>query len=227
MADAASDVFAYGLVAGLSGTAFLATVILLGTERGVANVLALLAGIVLVLAGAVVVAALAADLVVGAGGQLWLTSVIKLALGLFLLSLAWRVRPSSGGGPALQAKLAGMDAKLQRLQPASAWRVGIGVAVLPKRLMITVLAGVAIGAGESMMPQAFTLAALYVLTATMLVWGTLLVYVLGGATARTKLDAGRVWVTDHIAVLALAVASLFGLLFTGQALMDLLARLGS
>jgi hypothetical protein len=51
--------------------------------------------------------------------------------------------------------------------------------------------------------------------------------VLGGATARTKLDAGRVWVTDHIAVLALAVASLFGLLFTGQALVDLLARLGS
>jgi hypothetical protein len=223
MIELAPDVFAYGLAAGLSGSAFLAAVILLATDDGVPNTAALLGGVALVLAAAAALAALAADLVLSAGGQLVVMSLIKLALGVLLLSLAWRVRPTSDGGLTLEAKMAGMDTKLQRLQPSSAFRVGIGVAVLPKRLIITLLAGAAIGAGEVTLGQGLALVLLYVLTATALIWLNLLIFVLGGPSARAGLARGRTWVMSNIAILAFVVALLFGLLFTGQAIVELLA----
>jgi len=223
MMDLAPDVFTYGLAAGLSGTAFLATVILLATDDGPANVLGLLGGIVLILGTAAVLAAVAADLLTAAGGELVVASLLKLGLGVLLLSLAWKVRPDSGGGPALEAKLAAMEGKLRHLRPATAFRVGIAVAVLPKRLAITVLAGAAIGVGQTSLAQGLGLVVLYLLTATVLIWATLVAYLVGGSAARERLERARAWVVTNAAILAFVVTLLFGVIFSGQAIVELLA----
>ncbi len=222
MESVATDVFAYGLAAGLSGTAFLATVIVLSTEQGVANATALLAGVWLVLGVAVVGAALLADLVIGAGGDQLVIALVQLLLGLWLLQAAWRVRPGQTDGPDIAAKLAGMAAKAQALEPAQAARLGIGVAVLPKRLVITLLAGAAIGASGVSTAQGMVLSVVYLLVATALIWGTLVAFVAGGDRASAALESGRQWVIANAMVLAFVVALLFGVLFTGQGLLKLL-----
>lgn len=226
MTDIGSDVFAYGLAAGLSGTAFLATVLVLATERGPTNAGAFLVGFAGVLGAAVLGAVLAADLVTGAGGQQRVATLVKLLLGVLLLSAAWRVHPGRTDGLDISAKVAGMTAKLQHLEPASALRVGVGLAVLPKRLAITLLAGAAIGASGASgasVGQGLALTALYILTATGLIWITLLVYLLGGQRAASGLDAARRWVVTNATTLAFVVTLLFGVLFTGQAIVELLA----
>lgn len=223
MAEIGSDVFAYGLAAGLSVTALLATIIVLATDRGPVNALSLFVGFIVVLAPAVIAAALLSDLATGAGGQQVVARLVKLTLGLLLLGAAWRLRPWQGDAPDVAAKMAAMTAKLQGLEPGAALRVGVGFAVLPKRLAITLLAGAAIGASGVSVGQGLALAALYVLTATSLIWITLAAYVLGGERVAAALETGRVWLTANMATAAFVVALVFGLLFTGQAIVELLA----
>jgi len=222
MTELAADVFAYGLAAGLSGSAFLATVILLATEAGARSAAGLLAGVVLVLAAAALLAAVAADIVVGAGGSLVVATLLKLGLGVVLLNLAWRVRPGSEAGPALKTKLTGMEAKLAHIGPSQAVRVGIGVAVLPKRFVTTLLAGATIGAVQTTVGQSLALLTLYLLAATALIWTTLLVYIFGGDRVRAALEHARGWVMEQAEPLTFVVALGFGVLFTGQALIELL-----
>jgi len=69
MTDIGPDVLACGLAAGLSGSAFLATVIVLATNRGTVNASARLVGFTAVLGAADIAAAALAGLVTGAGGQ--------------------------------------------------------------------------------------------------------------------------------------------------------------
>ncbi len=222
MGSVAGDVFAYALAAGLSATAFLATVIVLATQRGTANALALLVGVWVVLAPAMVGAAWVSDLVTGAGGNQVVVSLVQLALGLMLLRAAWSLRPRRADGPDIGAKLAGMSAKAQALEPSTALRLGIGVAVLPKRLIITLLAGAAVGAAVVSPAQGLILVVLFVLVATVLIWGTLVAFVVGGERSRAALESGRQWVEANVEVLALAVTFVFGVLFTGQGLLGLL-----
>jgi heme A synthase len=99
----------------------------------------------------------------------------------------------------------------------------VGVAVLPKRLAITILAGAAIGAGQATLGQGVALVTLYVLTATGLIWSTLLIYLLGGQPARDRLDQARAWVMANAGILAFVVTLLFGVLFSGQAIVELVA----
>ena len=223
MPNVTADVFAYGLAAGLSGTAFLATVIVLSTQQGVANAVGLLAGVWLVLGVAVVGAALLADVVIGAGGDQVVVALVQLLLGLWLLQAAWRVRPGQNDGPDIAARLAGMAAKAEALEPVQAVKLGVGVALLPKRLVITLLAGAAIGAAGVATAQGLALSVLYLLVATALIWGTLTVFVVGGKRASRFLEAGRAWVVANAMTLAFAVALLFGVLFTGQGLLKLIA----
>ena len=176
MPNVTADVFAYGLAAGLSGTAFLATVIVLSTQQGVANAVGLLAGVWLVLGVAVVGAALLADVVIGAGGDQVVVALVQLLLGLWLLQAAWRVRPGQNDGPDIAARLAGMAAKAEALEPVQAVKLGVGVALLPKRLVITLLAGAAIGAAGVATAQGLALSVLYLLVATALIWGTSVSY---------------------------------------------------
>jgi hypothetical protein len=174
-----------------------------------------------VLAPTVVVAALLADLVTGAGGQQLAAHLVKLLLGIGLLAAGWRVRPWQPFVPDLSAKLGSLEVKLAALESPTAVRVGVGLAVLPKRIAITALAGAAIGATGATLPQGLLLTSIYVLTATMLVWLTIVVRVLGGAKASASIERGRVWVTDNAAILAFVVASSFGMLFTGQSIIEL------
>ena len=139
-------------------------------------------------------------------------------LGLLLLGAGWRVRPWQGDAPDVAAKVSGMTAKLRGLEPSAAMRVGVGFAVLPKRLGIALLAGAAIGASGVSVGQGLALTALYVLTATSLVWITLAAYVLGGERVAAALEAGREWLTANVPTVAFIVALVFGLLFTGQAI---------
>jgi len=220
--DIASDVFAYGLAAGLSGTAFLATVMVLATDRGVANGAALLGGFAIALAAALAGAALLADLLTQAGGQQLIVTLVKLALGLFLLSAAWRVRPGQADAPDVGAKVAGMSAKLQQLEPAMAVRVGVSFAVLPKRLVITLLAGAAIGGSGASLGQGLAMAGLYLLTATGLIWITIAAYLIGGQRVADGLETSRQWLIANASTVAFVVALLFGVLFTGQAMVELI-----
>jgi hypothetical protein len=220
--DVAADVFAYGLAAGLSGSAFLATVLVLSTGRGVVNALSLLVGFAAVLAVAVAGSALATDVITGGGGQQIVASAVKLALGLLLLSAAWRLRPGRVDGPDVSAKFAGMTEKFKSLEPAGALRVGTGSAVLPKRIIITLLAGAAIGASGVSAAEGLALTGLYVLVATALIWITIAFFALGGRRASHGLQVAQAWLIENAGPVAFVVALVFGVLFTGQAMVELL-----
>ena len=156
------------------------------------------------------------------GGSLVVATLLKLALGLLLLSMAWRVRPGAAAGPALQAKARGLESKFVGIGPSQAIRIGFGVALLPRRLGATLLAGATIGATQTTVGQSMAALALYLTTATVLIWGTILVYVAGGDQARAGIDHAREWVVEHIEAVAFVVALAFGLLFTVQAMVELL-----
>ena len=73
------------------------------------------------------------------------------------------------------------------------------------------------------MGQGLALTELYVLTATSLIWIILTAYPAGGERVAGGLESSRLWLTANAVTVTFIVALVFGMLFTGQAIVELLA----
>jgi threonine/homoserine/homoserine lactone efflux protein len=188
----------YGLVAATSPLALGATIVVLTSGRGRLNGTAFAIG---VLVGQSLVIVLL--LVLGSawvptdeGGHDVLRVVLDLGFGLALLAAAWHVRraplphlrPSTPRTDAIRARL-------QRLSPVTAVGTGalLGIGG-PKRLGITLLAATTVAASDPSQQEKLTLAAVYVLIATSLVWAPVLLYLVFDHRATDWLRDRQAWI---------------------------------
>ena len=221
MSEAASEIVAYGLAAGLSVSAFLATVVLVSTARGVVNGISFIAGFLVGVGAVCVGVALLAGLLTPESGDRTLQSVLKLVLGLVLLLAAWYERPGndaleSGGGRA-KAFLG----RLEGIGPRGALSTGLVFVVLPKRLAITVLAGLTIAGSGLGTAEELGLVVLFTLLAAVAIWPTLLLYLVARDRADRALGSAKAWTFAHAHAVAFVVSLVFGLLFTVQSVAEL------
>jgi len=223
MTDIASDIFAYGLTAGVSPLAFLGTVAMLTTGSSGRNAVAFLAGFVVVIGVACVAAVLLASILVPPDAGDVLATLLKLLLGAVLLVAAWRERPgrpSEGDGA---DKLRSMLARFDDLTVSAAFGAGALLVALPRRVVTTILAGLAIGAAVDNAAQGLPLVLLYSLTASALIWGTIGLSWLVGSRSASVLQGSKAWFMANAATVVFSVSLLFGVLFTGQALISIVS----
>ena len=222
MAEAAVDVFGYGLAAGLSPIVLIATVILLTSGSGRTNGVLFMGGFVLTIAAICTAVLLIADRVVSAQSDQTLEVLMELGIGLVLLAAAWTERPgrdpAEGGGSRSQR----LFARLDGASAPVAFGIGALLVVLPKRLAITVLAGMVIATAGLAITDDLVLDGLYVLTASALVWMTVVAALLAGHRSDTLLSNVKSWLMENAQVIVFVVSLGFGILFIGSALLELL-----
>jgi len=224
VADTASRVLVFALVAAASPVALVATAAVLTSRRGRTNGSVYLVGFLLGQSIAFLVALLIGSAAtLNRDGNEELAAALELAFGVGLLVLAWpqrhpRAEPDSAGPNRVKAMLA----RLHRLRPATAFSVGLllGVGGV-KRLTITLVAGATVGiAGLSPIEDAL-LGVAYVLVAGVLVWVPVGVYLVAGERAAGWLDAAQGWLTANERRITFVSTLLFGFLLTTDALVRL------
>lgn len=224
MTQVASDVIAYGLAATASVSLLLSIVLILTGRDAAATGLWFLVGLVLGLSGVSLIIALLGDLLAEEGTRERLVlDLMKLALGLFLLAVAWHERPAAAkrkGGTGSGIK--GFLEKLEGLTPRTALSTGLVMAMLPKRLVVTVLAASTIALAGLERREGAVLATVYVLLASSSAWVVLVAFVVSGKRGESLMAVMEDWLITHAHPLAFALSLAFGLLFTGQAAAALL-----
>jgi threonine/homoserine/homoserine lactone efflux protein len=223
VAETASRILLFALVAGASPVAIVSTLAALNSRRGRTNGLALVAGFLLGQS----VAFLAAFLV-GSAAQAGLdaddqTAALELAVGLALLAIAWyewRRRPAGpNNGSRTKALLTG----LKGLRPGTAFTFGalLGLGGV-KRLSITIVAGATVGVADLVPAEELALGLLYVAVASILVWLPVAVYLVAGAHAAEWMRSAEDWLVAHERRITFVTTLLFGFLLTSDALVRFL-----
>ena len=224
MAETASRVLVFALVAAASPVALLATVAVLTSRRGRTNGSLYLVGFLLGQSIAFVVALLIGSAAtLNRDGNEELAAALELAFGVGLLVLAWPQRhPRAEPDPAGPNRVKAMLARLHRLRPSTAFSVGLllGVGGV-KRLTITLVAGATVGIAGLTPVEDVLLGVLYVLVAAVLVWVPVGVYLLAGERAAVWLDAAQGWLTANQRRITFVSTLLFGFLLTTDALVRL------
>jgi threonine/homoserine/homoserine lactone efflux protein len=223
VAETASRILLFALVAGASPVAIVSTLAALNSRRGRTNGLALVAGFLLGQS----VAFLAAFLV-GSAAQAGLdaddqTAALELAVGLALLAIAWyewRRRPAGpNNGSRTKALLTG----LKGLRPGTAFTFGalLGLGGV-KRLSITIVAGATVGVADLVPAEELALGLLYVAVASILVWLPVAVYLVAGAHAAEWMRSAEDWLVANERRITFVTTLLFGFLLTSDALVRFL-----
>jgi Sap, sulfolipid-1-addressing protein len=223
VAETASRILLFALVAGASPVAIVSTLAALNSRRGRTNGLALVAGFLLGQS----VAFLAAFLV-GSAAQAGLdaddqTAALELAVGLALLAIAWyewRRRPAGpNNGFRTKALLTG----LKGLRPGTAFTFGalLGLGGV-KRLSITIVAGATVGVADLVPAEELALGLLYVAVASILVWLPVAVYLVAGAHAAEWMRSAEDWLVANERRITFVTTLLFGFLLTSDALVRFL-----
>lgn len=220
MGNAAGDILPLALAVTISLIPNVAMILVLFSPRartnGPAFFVGRAAGLTLV---GVLATVLYASTGLGSGGgeSTVVSSLLKILLGLVLLWLASRSfgkRP----GPEAQPTPPGW---MRALDSASAGKV-FGIALLlsanPKNLLFMVAAAVTIvQEGLSSAGAAFALA-VFVVLASLGVATLLALYLVGGASARAKLDRLRVWLNANNATVMAVLLLVLGVVLLGQGL---------
>ena len=224
MADTASRILVFALVAAASPVALLATAAVLTSRRGRTNGSLYMVGFLL---GQTI--AFAVALLIGSAattnpdGNQELAAALELAFGVGLLVLAWPQRHAQAEpDPAGPSRVKAMLARLHRLRPGTAFSVGLllGVGGV-KRLTITLVAGATVGIAGLAPVEDVLLGVLYVLVAAVLVWVPVGVYLVAGERAAERLEAAQGWLTANERRITFVSTLLFGFLLTTDALFRL------
>ncbi len=224
MADTASRVLVFALVAAASPVALLATAAVLTSRRGRTNGSLYMVGFLLGQSIAFLVALLIGSAATtNPDGNEELAAALELAFGVGLLVLAWPQRHARAEPePAGPSRVKAMLARLHRLRPGTAFSVGLllGVGGV-KRLTITLVAGATVGIAGLAPVEDLLLGVLYVLVAAVLVWVPVTVYLVAGERAAGWLDAAQSWLTANERRITFVSTLLFGFLLTTDALVRL------
>jgi hypothetical protein len=225
LADTASRILLFALVAAASPVALLATVAVLTSRWGRTNGTLYLVGFLAGQSIAFVVALLIGSAATtDRDGNEELAAALELAFGVGLLVLAWpqrrRAETPASGGPSSRMKA--MLGRVRGLRPGTAFSVGVllGVGGV-KRLSITVVAGATVGIAGLLPVEDVLLGLLYVLVAAVLVWVPVGIYLVAGERADRWLEFAEEWLTANERRITFFSTLLFGFLLTSDALVRL------
>jgi len=194
--SAVGHLLPYALVAALSPLAFAATIAVLraGRVRAAAFAVGVVAGQLLTCGILVALGRVASP--GRSKAHPTVLGLLELGLALVLLSYAFamRRRPQAATDPTSNSRSTAALERLQRVHvgtaSAAGFLLGIGG---PKRLVLTALAAATITLSGLSAVNESALVLWYGLLATALVWLPVAGYVLLGAWAVAKLDAGLAW----------------------------------
>ena len=199
MGHGISAILTFAVGVAISPVPIIAVTLMLFSQRARVNGLMFLLGWVVALAVVSGIAYLAADQANAATDSTTSDTIAwgKIVFGVLFLLLAarnWRSRPAPGTEPEMPKWMAGIDA----LKPAKALGLGLLLAgVNPKNLMLTAAAGAALAALGLSTANAVGSLIVFVVVASLTIAGPVVYFLLGGESAKVKLDEMKNWLALH------------------------------
>lgn len=134
----------------------------------------------------------------------------KIVFGVLFLLLAvrnWRHRPAPGEVPDPPKWMAGIDG----LAPGKALGLGLLLAAAnPKNLMLTLAAGTALATADLSTTEAVWSLVVFVVVASATIAGPVIYNLVGGASARARLDELKNWLAVHNSAVMAVLFVVFG-----------------
>jgi hypothetical protein len=122
------------------------------------------------------------------------SKIVFGALFLLLAARNWRHRPTAGAQPEMPKWMAGIDA----LKPGKALGLGLLLAgINPKNLMLAAAAGAGLAQLGLSTGDAVGSLIVFVIVGSLTIAGPVVYYLLGGDSARARLDAMKNWLAMH------------------------------
>jgi cytochrome c biogenesis protein CcdA len=153
-------------------------------------------------------------------------AILAIAFGGALLAAATYIR-RRGGEPLASVtpkRTGAVRDRLTRLRPATAVGTGVALGVGgPKRLSITLVATATIAAGHVSDLQEAVLGTVYVLSATVLVWVPVALYLVFGDRGATWLNDLQTWIGAHKEPLTFYPSVVLGIVLVADGLIQLSA----
>ena len=199
MGQGISEILTFAVGVAISPVPIIAVTLMLFSQRARVNGLMFLLGWVVALAVVSGVAYAAADQANAATDSTTADTIAwgKIVFGVLLLLLAarnWRSRPAPGTEPEMPKWMAGIDA----LKPVKALGLGLLLAgVNPKNLMLTAAAGAGLAALGLSTGNAVGSLIVFVVIASITIAGPVVYYLLGGESAKARLDEMKNWLALH------------------------------
>jgi hypothetical protein len=214
----------YGFVAALSPTVLLATLVVLGSGRGRLNGIVFLTAFVMGQSLAyVAVFAIGSAFTLGADTSGDVMGVLEVVAGGALVAIAWQRRRAPFEQPAGTSRSEALFARLSRVRPAVSFGVGMPLGVGVKRLLITLFAATSVASADLSRSEEVGVSTLYVVVASAIVWGPVLVYFVLGAHADGMMDEARRWIRQHEQPLLVYSALALGAFLVADGLVALIA----
>jgi threonine/homoserine/homoserine lactone efflux protein len=199
MGQGISEVLTYAVGVAISPVPIIAVTLMLFSQRARVNGLMFLLGWVVALVVVSGVAYAAADQANAATDSTTTDTIAwgKIVFGVLLLLLAarnWRTRPRTGTEPEMPKWMAGIDT----LKPVKALGLGLLLAgVNPKNLMLAAAAGAGLATLGLSTANAIGSLIVFVIVASLTIAGPVVYYLLGGDSAKAKLDEMKNWLALH------------------------------
>ena len=219
MGQVIGDILPTAIAVAISPLPIIAVILMLFTADARRNGTAFLGGWIggLAVAGAIVLAvASAADLSQSDGEQPTAAGVIKLALGVLLLALAyrnWSTRPKAGDEPEMPGWMAAID---EFSAAKSAGLAAVLSGVNPKNLALTVAAAITIAGGGLSTGQEIGALAVFVALASLTVAAPVVFYLAAGDGAEEPLDRAKRWLVQNNATVMAVLLLIIGLKLAGD-----------
>ncbi len=209
-----------GFVIGISPFAIVTSVVLLMGENGARRATPFALGWMISIGVITTIAYLAVDAARGADATATEdgTDVVRIALGLGFLVLAWlswRKRPRDGG-PSAKGKM--LD-RLTGISPQKAFSLGlIQAVVVVKNIPLAVAGGARLG--ESALGGAAAVAAIliFAIVASIGMFALITLAVVGGERFDAPIAAFREWLEENLTTITIVVTALIGAVLLGQGL---------
>jgi threonine/homoserine/homoserine lactone efflux protein len=199
MGQGISEILTYAVGVAISPVPIIAVTLMLFSQRARVNGLMFLLGWVVALVVVSGVAYAAADQANAATDSTTTDTIAwgKIVFGVLLLLLAarnWRTRPRTGTEPEMPKWMAGIDT----LEPVKALGLGLLLAgVNPKNLMLAAAAGAGLATLGLSTANAIGSLIVFVVVASLTIAGPVVYYLLGGESAKAKLDEMKNWLALH------------------------------
>lgn len=219
------EIFAYALLAAASPTTLLATLVVLGTERGRLNGIVFGAGFILGQAIGVGVPLFVGVAVTSKTSQNGtVTAGLELALGVLMVLGAYRLRRPKRDRPMRgESRAAAVLSRLEHVDPKSAFTLGIPLGIGVKRLVLSILAASTIALSASGQLGELQQGATYIVIASVPVWLPVMVYFVVGARADDWVRISKAWLLANQREVTFYLALGFGLLFVVGGIVGLFA----
>ncbi len=194
--DGVAEVLPFAIGVAISPVPIIAVILMLFSSRAKVNGPVFLLGWAVALAVVSGVAFLAGD-AASEGSTTTAASWSQVLFGALFVLLAvrtWSKRAPAGQQPEQPTWMAGIDS----FSPVKALALAVLLAgVNPKNLLLAAGAGAAVAGLALPTTEAVVSLAVFVVLASLTIAGPVVYYLVGGAAARTRLDATKEWLALH------------------------------